>query len=295
MNHTVYIGADFGGTKIFTGAINSNGKVLCEPVQVPTNGADKAYNIVKRLKDSIDSVLNKIDTGIYEIGGIGLGVTGPLDINNGVILECPQLPTLHNFSLRNEISKHYSSIPVFMNNDANCLIYGETLFGSGGGKDVVVGFTLGTGLGCAIIINRKIFLGHTESAGEIWTSPYKKGIIEDMVSGAGVSKIYKNICGADKTSLEIFQLATKGDQNALKTWEEFGEHLAVAMSWTVNVIDPEIVILGGSVAKAYRFFAPSMEKNLRKNICPVPAERIKVVTAGLGDYAGFIGAASLAL
>lgn len=295
MKEKAFIGVDFGGTKVFTGAINRKGEVLCEPARVPTNGTDKAESIIGRVKDSIETVIDRIDTEMFEIAGIGLGVTGPLDIKNGTILDCPQLPTLHNFQLRNEIAKQYPKIPVFMNNDANCLIYGETLFGNGDGKDIVVGFTLGTGLGCAVIVNKKIFLGSTESAGEIWTSPYKDGIIEDFVSGAGVCKIYNSICGGDKTSVEIFNLAEDGDENALKTWKEFGRHLAVAMSWTVNVIDPEIIILGGSVAKAYKFFAPSMEENFRKNICSIPAERIKIVPAVLGDNAGFIGAACLAL
>lgn len=182
-----------------------------------------------------------------------------------------------------------------MNNDANCLIYGETLFGSGVGKNNVVGFTLGTGLGCAIVLDGKIFVGSTESAGEVWPSPYQDGTIEDMVSGAGISRMYKEISGQDKSALEIEILAEDGDVNALTTWGEFGKHLAVAISWTVNLIDPEIVILGGSISNAFNFFSSSMEKNLRKYICPVPAEKTKVVCSKLGANAGFIGAAALAL
>lgn len=293
MKKNIYIGVDFGGTKILTGAMTREGSIPFEPTQVPTVGNDDAKKIIKRLTDSIERILKTIDTSEYEISGIGLGVTGPLDIKNGTILDCPQLPALHNFPLRKEIENYYS-LPVFMNNDANCLIYGETLFGSGAGKDNVVGFTLGTGLGCAIILNKKIFLGFTESAGEIWTSPYRDGIIEDFVSGAGVSKIYKNISGLEKSSLDISVLAEKEDADALKTWAEFGEHLAVAMAWTINLIDPEVVILGGSISNAYKYFAPSLEKKLRNSICTVPAEKIKIVTAGLGANAGFIGAASLA-
>ena len=187
MNDEILIGVDFGGTKILTGAMTADGKLVCEPVRVPTNGNEESEKIIGRLTDSIDEVIKKTGAEISRIKGIGLGVTGPLDIKNGTILECPQLPTLHFFPLRKAIEERFYR-PVYMNNDANCLIYGEALFGSGIGKKSVVGFTLGTGLGCAIILGGNIFLGSTESAGEIWPSPYAGGSIEDLVSGAGVSK-----------------------------------------------------------------------------------------------------------
>ncbi len=308
MSEKIYIGVDFGGTKILTGAMNDKGEMVCEPVKVSTNANDDSGKIFKRVTDSIEGVLKKIDSSRlavnsekYKVEGIGLGVTGPIDIKNGVILECPQLPTMHFYPLKKMVEGFFP-LPVYMNNDANCLIYGEALFGSGKGMNSIVGFTLGTGIGCAIVMDKKILNGSTDSAAEIWPSPYLDGTIEDYVSGSGVSKIYKVICNAgkaqqtaDKTALEISQLAEKGDPDALKTWEEFGTHLAVALSWSVNLIDPDIVILGGSISNAYKFFSSRMEKELRKHLCPTPAERTKVVCANLGANAGFIGAASLAL
>lgn len=285
---------DFGGTKILTGAMTENGDILCEPVKVPTNGDEAPEKIITRLIDSIYAVLGKTNLAVEDIKGIGMGVTGPLDIKNGTILECPQLPTLHFFPLRKTVEEQFQK-PVYMNNDANCLIYGETLFGSGVGKNPVIGFTLGTGVGCAIIIDKKIFNGFTESAGEIWPSPYGNGTIEDLVSGTGISKIYKNISGIEKSGLEIFKLADEGDISALTTWQEFGKHLSFAISWAINIIDPELVILGGSISNAFNFFAPSMEKELRKHICPTPASKTKIVCAKLGPNAGFIGAAALIL
>ncbi|MHB8581027.1 MAG: ROK family protein [Ignavibacteriaceae bacterium] len=301
MKDRILIGVDFGGTKILTGAMSEKGDILCEPVKVPTNGNDEPVKIIKSITDSIELIFQRIGSSISDVIGIGMGVTGPLDMKNGTILECPQLPTLHFFPLRQTIHDYFA-LPVYMNNDANCLIYGETLFGCGVGKNNVVGFTLGTGIGCAIIIDRKILNGFTESAGEIWLSPYRTGTIEDFVSGAGVSKIYKEICGqtqsaelSEKTALEIALMAENGDPEALLTWEEFGKHLAVAISWSINLIDPEIIILGGSITNAFKFFSSSLEKNLRKQICPTPAEKTKIELAELGANAGFIGAASLAL
>lgn len=302
MKNKVLIGVDLGGTKILTGAMNNEGKVLWEPVKVSTNGNDEPENIFKKVTDSIEEVLKRLKSKNFDVDGIGLGVTGPIDIRNGIILECPQLPTMHFYPLRKKVEEFFS-LPVYMNNDANCLIYGEALFGSGAGLNNIIGFTLGTGIGCAIVMDKKILNGSTDSSGEIWPSPYKEGTIEDYVSGAGVSKIYKRICGEQgksnstlvKSALEIALLAEKRDKNALKTWKEFGEHLAVAISWSINLIDPDIIILGGSISNAFKFFSSQMEIKLREQICPAPAERTKVVCAKLGANAGFIGAAALAI
>ncbi len=294
MKNEILIGVDFGGTKILAGGMTEKGEIVCEPVKMPTNGQESGEKIIARLTNSIDEVIRRSEVRIDQVKGIGLGVTGPLDIKNGTILECPQLPTLRFFPLKKAVENYFHR-PVYMDNDANCLIYGETLFGSGVGKMNVVGFTLGTGLGCAIILDGKIFVGSTESAGEIWPSPYGDGTIEDLVCGAGVSKIYRRISGKERSAVDIASLAEKGEENALATWSEFGKHLSVAMAWTINVIDPDIVILGGSISNAYPYFSSSMEENLRKYICPVPSERTRVVCSKLGANAGFIGAAALAM
>jgi glucokinase len=292
MAERVIIGVDLGGTKIMTGAIDFNGKVLCPPVRMDTIGDDAANAIVKRVTDSVEKILRNLRMDIKDVEGIGIGSTGPLDIDKGLILECPQLPNMHFYPLRKTIEDHFG-VPVWLNNDANCLIYGEIMFGAAAGFSNVVGFTLGTGIGCAVILDKKIFNGSTGTAAEIWTSPYGSGIIEDFISGAGVSKIYKSFSGTEKSSLEIYNLALEGDRYALQTWDEFGMHLAVPIAWAINLIDPEVVVLGGSITATYKFFNESMELHLRKQICPVPAEKTGVIPGKLGDNAGFIGAACL--
>ena len=101
--------------------------------------------------------------------------------------------------------------------------------------------------------------------------------------------------GEEKSAKDIAELARNCDESALKTWEIFGENLAHAMAWGINVLDPGIVVVGGSIADAMDLFSPAMEKFLRKHICPVPAEKTKIVKAKLGGHAGFIGAACLVL
>lgn len=294
MEKQIIIGVDLGGTKIMTGAINQDGKVLGTPVKVPTEGTQPEEIIFDKIVTSIEQVM--ADNGITttELKGIGVGSTGPLDSNEGLILECPQLPTMHFFPLRDTLSKRFG-VPVLLNNDANCLILGEAVFGAGRGKQRIAGFTLGTGIGCALVFEGKIWNGATGTAGEIWCSPYAGGMIEDFISGHGVSALYRSVSSKDASSLEVFKLAEQGDKEALSTWDAFGRHLAVPLAWTINLIDPETVILGGSITGAYRFFCKAMESELRRNICPVPAERTPIVLSTLGDNAGFVGAACLML
>jgi|WetSurMetagenome_2_1015567.scaffolds.fasta_scaffold00866_10 glucokinase len=294
MKNEIIIGVDLGGTKIMTGAITPEGKTLGAPIKVQTGSEDPKEVILKRITDSIEQTLESLRLDIEQVKGIGIGSTGPLDLEAGSVLECPQLPTMHFFPLRKAVEDHFGT-RVYLNNDANCLILGESVFGAAADKKNVIGFTLGTGLGCAIVLNKKIFNGSTGTAAEIWPSPYLSGTIEDYVCGSGVTRIYKSISGLTKTSYDIYNLAFQGDNKALETWKEFGKHLAVPISWSINMLDPDIVVIGGSVTNAYSFFKGSMEENLRKWVCPVPAQKTKVVTARLGDYAGFIGAACLVI
>ena len=288
------LGVDLGGTKISCGIISNRGEILGKPYTIPTGGKDSAKTIINRIFNTIERALGLARIKVTDISGIGIGATGPLDMKEGVILECPFLPTLNYFPLRETIQKKFN-IPVFLDNDANCFALGECFFGAGREHQIVLGYTLGTGLGCATVINSTIYSGATQHACEIWPSPYRNETIEHFVSGRGISRMYRELGGEKKSALEIAQLACDGDKSAKQTWEQFGEHLAYAISWGINTIDPGIVILGGSVANAIDLFAPAMERFLREYLCPLPAEKTKVVKARLGDHAGLIGAACLVL
>lgn len=291
-NKTVIIGVDVGGTKIKTGAVQPDGNILCEPVTIDTGANDDCEKIFERISYSVETTIKNSGLKPADIIGIGMGVTGPLDTASGTILECPQLPTMHFYPLRERIIEKFK-LPVFMDNDANALLLGESIWGAGKGYRTTLGFTLGTGLGCAIVIDNKLFTGANGMAGEIWPSPCKDGTIEDIVSGRGVSSTFFHLTNHVKTAKEISFLAREGDPDAIETWHIFGSTLAFALAWGINMIDPGIVILGGSIANSIDLFYDSMDNILRKSICPVPADKTRVVKAELGDNTGFIGAAAL--
>lgn len=291
---TIIIGVDVGGTKIQTGAIRTDGQMIGEPVTVDTIGSDESEKILSRITGSVEKLIKDSGLNLSDILGIGMGVTGPLDPASGTILECPQLPTMHFYPLKEQVIKRFH-LPVYMDNDANALLLGESIWGAGKGHRTTLGFTLGTGLGCAIVVDSKLFSGANGMAGEIWPSPYQNETIEDIVSGRGVSSIYHKLSNQTRSAKEISVLAHQGDPNAIETWNVFGSTLAKALSWGINLIDPGIVILGGSIANSLDLFHDPMESTLRKFICPVPAAKTKIVKAALGDNAGFIGAAALVI
>jgi glucokinase len=288
------VGVDVGGTKIRAGILTPDGNLMGEPYTVSTAAQEDGETIVNRIIEVIRKIKDLNQLSDNQIMGIGLGVTGPIDISKGIILECPQLPTLHFYPLRERIQACFHC-PVFMNNDANALILGESRWGAGKGSEVVLGFTLGTGLGCALVINGKLHLGATEMSGEIWPSPYKDGTIEDYVSGSGISKLFHRFTGEVKPAHEIADIARNGDPNARKVWDEFGKAFGFAISWTVNLIDPDIIVVGGSISNSLDLFEHSMNNYFRNYVCPIPAAKTSVVKATLGDNAGFMGSGALVL
>ena len=180
-NDKIALGVDIGGTNIRAGAVDFDVNLIGESYSIPTNATDRKELIFKRIADSVSIVISRNNIDKSAIQGIGLGCTGPLDLKNGLILQCPNLPTMDYFPLRSEIEKTFN-LPVFLNNDANAMMLGESVWGAGKGSSSVLGVTLGTGFGCAIVLNGKIWVGATETAGEIWISPYRDGFIEEVVS-----------------------------------------------------------------------------------------------------------------
>ena len=167
----IAIGVDIGGTKIKAGLVDINGQIIGIPESIRTLAHEPGEMIIEQLTLLIRRMIQQADGA--ELIGIGIGSTGPLDINKGIILECNNLPTLHNYPLHKKIESTFG-LPVKLDNDANAMMLGEALWGAGRNLNSILGITLGTGLGAAIVVNRKIIRGATGCAGEIcllYTSP----------------------------------------------------------------------------------------------------------------------------
>lgn len=286
----VAIGVDIGGTKIRAGIVGAEGVVYDVPRTIPTCAELPGEEIVQRLIALIKETLSH--AGEYEVLGIGVGCTGPLDLRKGMLLEVENLPTLNNYPLL-QVLEEALHMKVKMENDANALILAEALWGAGKDADTVLGFTLGTGIGCALINHGTVWQGKNDCAGEIWTAPYRDGILEEYVSGNAVTRLYEQYTGKHLSGTEIAALAIAGEEAAKQVWDDFAQALAYALSWTVNMLDPQTVVIGGSIIKSANLFWEQADTSFRRYVCRSVADSVSLKPAALGDDAGFIGAAAL--
>ena len=284
------IGIDIGGTKIKCGIVDGSGNVIGTPRETPTNAYGPREKIVASILELLNEMLSQVPDS--RLRGIGIGCSGPIDINTGTILECNTLPTMHHYPLKH-IIELTTCKKVCMNNDANAMMFGEAVWGAGRGKSSILGITLGTGCGCAFINDGKIWCGYTGNAGEIWQAPYRDSFIEDYVSGPGLARMYKASTGREADGKEIAERARAGETEALKVFDEFADGLVFALSWTLNLVDPEAVIIGGSVVDSSDLFIPRATEKLPKYLTREAAEHINILCAGLGNNSGYIGAAAL--
>lgn len=286
----VAIGVDIGGTKIRAGIVGAEGVVYDVPRTIPTCAEQPGEEIVQRLIALIKETLSHADE--YEVLGVGVGCTGPLDLRKGMLLEVENLPTLNNYPLL-QVLEEALQMNVKMENDANALILAEALWGAGKDADTVLGFTLGTGIGCALINHGTVWQGKNDCAGEIWTAPYRDGILEEYVSGNALTRLYELHTGKHLSGNEIAALAIAGEEAAKQVWDEFAQALAYALSWTVNMLDPQMVVIGGSIIKSANLFWEQADTSFRRYVCRSVADSVSLKPAALGDDAGFIGAAAL--
>jgi glucokinase len=177
-------------------------------------------------------------------------------------------------------------VPTYINNDANCFVVGEKYFGAGKNYKNIVGLIIGTGLGAGLYTNGKLYFGANCGAGEFGMLPYKDGVYEDYCSG----KYFAN--NLKTTGKEIFYRAEKGEQEAVKTFNEFGTNIGHAISAIIFAVDPEIIILGGSVSIAFKYFKGSMETVLNKFPYQNSVKKLKIVKSNL-DQVSVLGAAAL--
>lgn len=294
MEKKVLLGVDIGGTKIRAGLVSDTGILLFPSVEILTNASSRGNVIISNLMHLIRTLISKSESMNYEVVGIGVGCTGPIDYKHGIILNVLNLPTLNYFPLKQKISDEFG-LPVLVDNDANAFVLAEALFGNAHTYSSVLGITLGTGLGCAWVINGGIWHGCNGCAGEIWQSPYKDSILENYVSGNGVVRMYKDKVGYDMSTYDIVKKAAEGDKDALEVWEEFSDGLAYGLSWVVNMIDPEVIVIGGGLVQVSDLYLDRVRIILQKMLNGTLGEKIDIKTSLLGQDAGVIGAASLFL
>lgn len=293
----MYLGIDWGGTYIKAGLVNNRGKIVKKRVYVSADFKKKQVFIdkIKWLAESFSK---------FKIKGIGIGAPGIINIKKGFIYYLPNIPGWKNYPLQS-ILRERLKLPVFINNDANLFALAESRLGAAKDKSRAIFLTLGTGLGGAVTLDGKIL--QTEvSAAELGHIPISlsgrrcscggQGCVETFLGASFLLARYKQL-KKNKANIEevkeIFDKALAGEKEALIVWKEFSKNLGRFLAGMVNVFNPQVIVLGGGVAGAFRLFKPLVWQVIKEQAMWPQIKNLKLVKAKLKD-AGIIGAALLA-
>ena len=307
------IGLDIGGTKcaISTGECADGAIKILSREEFPTAGLswqqvldEFAARIEKLINSQLlhSSTPNSSTPPLPTLSSIGISCGGPLDSKRGVIMSPPNLPGWDNVPVVDFFKERFG-VPVSVQNDANACALAEYLYGSGRGAKNMVFMTFGTGLGAGIIIDGKLYSGANDNAGEIGhirlapTGPVgynKEGSAEGFCSGAGIARLAKIRKGLDLTTKEIFARVRAGDPDCTEVFRESAEKLATILAFTIDILNPEVIALGGVFMRNADLFMPIVDPILDSEALPLARKACRIVPAELGENVGDYAALAVA-
>lgn len=309
------VGIDFGATFIKFGLLDLNGNILKKGYF-----STKAHISKHSLISGIIAEARLISAGLRKrLLGVGIGVPGQVDYKKGVIYNLTNVKGWRDVHLR-DIVKNRLKLPVFIDNDANAACVGEAKWGAGKGFNNVVCITLGSGLGSAVIIEGKIFRGRGYSAAEMGHICIERhglrcncggrGCFETFVGNSYIVKeavrrlkrgersmLLKLTNGkySEITPKLIDEASKKGDRFSINVWKRMGENVGIGLSNIVNTFNPEIIIIGGGVAKSGKVLFDSIRATVKDRAIPIFTRDLKIRRARFIEDAGTVGAAALVL
>ena len=299
----VSVGIDIGGTKcaLSVGDCAPDAVKILHREEFPTKGMTW-QEVLEEFASRINQTTRQSDN--QTIANIGISCGGPLDSKAGVIMSPPNLPGWDNVPVVKFFTDRFK-VPVHLQNDANACAYAEWKFGAGRGTRNMVFMTFGTGLGAGIIIDGRLYSGTNDNAGEIGhirlapTGPVgynKAGSAEGFCSGAGMTKlafIRAKERGVelpdDFSTKELFRRIDEGDAFCLSVFRESAAHLGTLLSYVIDILNPEVIVLGGVFMRQQDRFMKEILPIVEREALPFASKACRITGAGLseniGDYA----------
>jgi glucokinase len=311
MSNDLVLACDLGGTNLRMAAIDRGGKIL-HRLKADTPKGLSAQEVSQAIVQAAGSCRAAV-AEIGQIKALAAAVPAIINAEQGIILKAPNVASLDGFRFVETISNELD-LPVILENDANAAAVGEQSFGAARGFQSAVAVTLGTGVGGAIIIDGKVLRGVDGTAGEIGhicVEPFgvqcgcgSQGCLEQYSSATAIVRLVRELedqfpgsivqSNRGLTSIDVYEAGIGGDDLALEAFRQMGFYLGIALADLVNVLNPEVIVIGGGASAGWTLFEQHVREQIRKRAFREPAERVKVVRASLGDDAGILGAASLA-
>jgi len=312
-----FLGIDLGGTALKIGITSDKG-VIVSKQSFETDASADAKTLAAYIGACALKLVRESSLPLKKIKGAGVGSPGTVNPETGQLTFVANLQMLNNYYLGPALEKAIG-LPVFIDNDANAMVLGEFYYGAAKGYKNIIGMTLGTGIGGGIIIDGRLYRGSTYSAGEIGHMSIETngllcncgnyGCIERYVGREGIvsrfnayyiqkqtkSAIHQFLDNGAITPKAIARAAKAGDALATLVLHEAGTFLGIALASLVNILNPEIIVIGGGIANAGETLLEPAKNEMLKRAYVVPARSVKVVAAKLRNDAGIIGAASIAV
>ncbi len=312
------IGIDIGGTKLAAVLADKDGNIL-QKARKPTESEKGPQHAVQLLLGMVDEVLGLSGLSREEISGIGVSCGGPLDTKTGVVYSPPNLPGWDALPLKDMIESEFH-IPTVLENDANASALAEARFGGGRGYNYVLYMTMSTGIGGGIVANGEIYHGANDSAGEVGhqillpDGPLcgcgKHGCLEALCSGPSIARrAQEAITDQSNTNIlklaggqidhvrseHVLQAARNGDALAVALMEETAYYMGWGIANLVNILNPQIVLLGTIAVAAGDLLLTSIRRTVAEMAMQRPSEAVKIMPAELGDSIGDLAAISLVI
>ena len=311
-----YIGCDLGGTNLRAAVVDVETGDVLHHMSVPTLAREGHDRVMERMAELFLQVIQSAGLQKDEIGGIGIGVPGVLDLEKGETLFLPNLPgTWPHVPLRDMIAR-LTGLPTALLNDVRSITNGEWRFGAGRGVDTVAVFAIGTGIGGGLVVNGQLHLGIGGTGGELghttidFNGPRcgcgNYGCVEAYASGPAIAAMgmkavaqglttqIGELCEYDLNLITpklIAKAAEAGDEVAKDIYEKAGFSLGIAAANMCVSIGPRRIIIGGGVAQAGELLLDPIRRTIRERVYVMPVENVKVVPSQLGNNAGVIGVA----
>ncbi|MGP4061713.1 ROK family glucokinase [Halobacillus sp. H74] len=310
MGQTFYLGADIGGTTVKLAVLQEDGTIV-EKWEIPTNTEEQGKSIPSDIAKAIDDKLGDLQIEKNNLAGIGAGAPGFVDTKTGYIHEAVNIGW-KDFAFGERLSE-LTSLPVWVDNDANLAALGENWLGAGEGCSELIAVTLGTGVGGGIIANGNVLNGANGTAAELGHVTVvpdggapcncgKTGCLETEASATGIvrkakevvehypeSSLHKTMASGQLTAKDVFEAVEAGDTAAGQVLKDVSDVLGMAIANMAIAINPEKIVIGGGVSQAGRLLLNPLEVAYRKYALRRTAEASSFDLAELGNDAGVIG------
>jgi glucokinase len=311
------IGVDLGGTNVRAALTDRQGQILHEARRSSLSDQTPEGTLAN-IRDAIREILEKQGIAAAEVVGIGIGLPGIMDDARGVVFWSPNFPLWENVPVAQQVGGPVH-LPVTLLNDAKCAAMGELEFGAARGARHMVMITVGTGVGGAFVVDGQLLLGPNGSIGEVGHMTIDP---DGPLCGCGNHGCWERFCGRDaivdrtvrrlqrgrpSTLLEkvdrpgevtpalVAQAAAAGDALSIEIMEETGFYIGVGVANLINIMNPEVFVVGGGIAQAGDVLFGPLRRTVAARAVALQAKTARIVPAELGDNAGVMGAAARAL